>query len=123
MEGTLGIFVLSHRYFCRHLSRYRCGQRIGGQDQDDHIDIVGRPIISVAFISYDRRQRRPVEQSYNAHNDRSSRKDSSLYRYAAACGFYIVISGFCIPLVFHLFFHLNNHAARRSGHKPLECKK
>ena len=80
VKSALRIPVLPDSDLGGHLPGNSRRQRIGGKDQDDRINIIGRAVIAVALISDDRRQGRPVEKPDDADHDRRDRQDSRLHR-------------------------------------------
>ena len=97
MKGPLRVPVLPDRDLGRHLPGNGRRQRIGRQDQDDHINVVGGPVISVSLIADDGCQRRPIEQADDPDDDRRHRQHPRLGRYTASAG--------SLPfLSIHLFF-------------------
>ena len=84
VKSALRISVLPDSDLGGHLPGNSRRQGVGGKDQDDRINIIGRAVISVALISDDRRQGRPVKKTDDTDHDRRDRQDSRLHRNISA---------------------------------------
>ena len=84
VEHLLRVLVVSHRHFLCHLLGDRRWHAETRDHQHDRIDIDRRPVVAIALVTDDRRQRRPVQKAYDPGQNTGSRQYSRLCHYIAA---------------------------------------
>ena len=78
LKRSPGVPVLSHGHLGRHHLGHRQGKAVGGDQEDDIVDLVSGRIIIISLIPDDVRDRNPVQHPDDAADDGRRRQNASL---------------------------------------------